>query len=336
MNWTSLSAHGLPDGARNFAFDPVNTNVVYAAVDNFLPPAATAVYKSMDGGANFVPAGWNAAHNPSIVWRLVHDPSRSNIAYLSAYHGVYKTTDGGATWAFQPLFNDSQVSGGAIDLIIDPQSPDILYASAYQRPWVARSVNGGASWDVIQESFALEQFWSIALVPGSRSKIIAVRWAAMREIDFAVRLTVGVSPLLVTVNTATSSVLTVANRGGLAASAVRLTATLPASSTTHTIQSTSGTCSVAGAALSCDFGILPANAQTSVTVGYTPTSVGAWSATLASYEPDDDAIDNTVLVAVSAPAAPRPSAGGGGGGTLDYLLLALLGALKFRGALKRR
>ena len=85
VSWESLGSHGLPSGARSFAFDPVNTNVVYAAVDNYIPPAATAVYKSVDGGANFAPTPWSATHNPSVVWRLVHDPSRTNIVYLSAY-----------------------------------------------------------------------------------------------------------------------------------------------------------------------------------------------------------------------------------------------------------
>jgi len=335
MSWTSLASHGLPAGARNFAFDPINTNVVYAAVDNYVAPAATAIFKSVDGGANFVPAPWNATHNPSIVWRLVHDPSRTNIVYLSSYHGLYKTTDGGATWVHQPLFNDAVTSGGAVDLIIDPQSPDILYASAYQRSWIARSVNGGANWDVIRADDELAGFTSIALVPGTRNKIVAARGGDAREIDFAARLVLGVSTPLVTVNTASASVFTLTNQGAFAASAVRLTATLPPSSTAHSIQPASGTCTVAALALTCDFGIMPANSQTTVTVGYTPTIAGTWTATTSAYEPDDNAVDNSAQVAVGVPPPPPAGGGGGGGGRLDYLLLMLLGALALRGPVRK-
>jgi photosystem II stability/assembly factor-like uncharacterized protein len=335
-SWESLGSHGLPAGVVSFAFDPTNAALVYAAVDNYFPPATTAMYKSVDGGANFAPAPWNATHNPSVVWRLVHDPSRANIVYLSAYHGLYKTTNGGATWTHQPLFNDTVTSGGAIDLIVDPQSPEILYASAFQRGWIARSVNGGASWDVLRESDAFDQFDSIALVPGTRNKLVAIRRSASREIDFAARLALGVSTPLVTVNTPATSVFTLANQGTFAVSAVRLTATLPASSTTHSIQSSSGTCARAELALACDFGIMPANSQTTVTVGYTPTSAGTWSATAAAYEPDDNAVDNSAQVAIGAPPPPARGGGGGGGGRLDYLLLLMLGTLALRGSVRRR
>ena len=326
VTWSSLAGHGLPVGTWTFAFDPTNANVVYAAVENHYPPETTpAVYKSVDGGANFTPTVWNPALNASVVWRLVHDPVRTNIVYLSAYHGVFKTTDGGATWTQTPLFDQGQFQAGAVDLIIDPESPDVLYASAWQRPALARSVNGGASWDVIVDSFAiLEQFNSIALVPGTRNKIIAVRWNGSREIDFVARVGLGVSPASAQLNTAASSVWTVANQSAFAVSAVRLTATLPASSTTHTIQAASGNCTVSGSSLTCELGNVAAGGQTTVTVGYTPTGVGSWSATMSTYEPDDNAVDNTAQVTVSAPPTTGGGGGGGGGGRLDYLLLALL------------
>ena len=184
-----------------------------------------------------------------------------------------------------------------------------------------------------------ENFGSIALVPGTRSKIVAVRWAAPREIEFATQLAAGVSAQLVTVNAPASTVLSASNRGVIAASAVRLTATLPASSTTHTVQSSSGTCTVATLALTCDFGTLAVNANATVTVGYTPTTAGTWSATVSAYEPDDNAADNTTQVTMSVPTPPPAAggSGGGGGGRLDYLLLALLLAMALaRGQVRLR
>ena len=54
--------------------------------------------------------------------------------------GVYKSTDGGATWT-QTLFINEDT--GVSDIAIDPQSPNILYAAAYQRRRTVFGYNGG-------------------------------------------------------------------------------------------------------------------------------------------------------------------------------------------------
>jgi hypothetical protein len=234
------------------------------------------------------------------------------------------------------LFNDQVTSAGPVDLVVDPQSPDVLYASSWQRSMLARSVDGGGSWDLFSESPALlQQFNSIALVPGTRTKVVAVRWNGSREIDFVARLALTGSPSSTTLNTPTSTVFTISNSGVIAASAVRLTATLPASSTTHTAVASSGTCSITGTALTCEIGVMRANTQTTVTVGYTPTATGSWSATVASYEPEETDADNSREISVNSPAPSPPAGGsggsgggGGGGGRLDYLLLLLLACIR--------
>src|SRR2546430_12530868 len=44
--------------------------------------------------------------------------------------GVYKTSDGGKTWSQVLKINDDT---GVNDIAMDPESPDILYAAAYER-----------------------------------------------------------------------------------------------------------------------------------------------------------------------------------------------------------
>jgi photosystem II stability/assembly factor-like uncharacterized protein len=44
--------------------------------------------------------------------------------------GLYKTTDGGATWK-KLLGND--VKTGAIDMVMDPTNPDLLIVSTWNR-----------------------------------------------------------------------------------------------------------------------------------------------------------------------------------------------------------
>ncbi|MEZ4894174.1 MAG: hypothetical protein R2778_14315 [Saprospiraceae bacterium] len=43
---------------------------------------------------------------------------------------MYKSTDGGKSWT-QTLFVDN--FSGAIDLVIDPDDPNILYAASWER-----------------------------------------------------------------------------------------------------------------------------------------------------------------------------------------------------------
>src|SRR5262249_37118670 len=55
--------------------------------------------------------------------------------------GVFKTTDGGATWE-KVLYVSPKV--GVIDLVMNPKDPSILYAATYdkeRKPW--QIVNGG-------------------------------------------------------------------------------------------------------------------------------------------------------------------------------------------------
>ena len=75
--------------------------------------------------------------------------------------GVYRTTDGGATWDLV-LFVDEDT--GAIDLVMDPGDPETLFAAMYQRrrmPWgfngggpgsgIYRTLDGGRPWTELTE-----------------------------------------------------------------------------------------------------------------------------------------------------------------------------------------
>ena len=66
-------------------------------------------------------------------------PSNPDIVYAAASghewtdneeRGVYKTTDGGATWR---RVHHISPRTGAIDLVMDPSNPNVLYASTWQR-----------------------------------------------------------------------------------------------------------------------------------------------------------------------------------------------------------
>ncbi len=104
------------------------------------------MYKSMDGGQTWQHIGLKDTHH---IGRVVVHPSDPNIVYVAALghlwgpnhdRGVYKTSDGGATWT-QSLYIDDDT--GVSDIAMDPQSPNILYAAAYERRRTVFGYNGG-------------------------------------------------------------------------------------------------------------------------------------------------------------------------------------------------
>ncbi|MBC8025183.1 MAG: hypothetical protein H7Y89_04275 [Steroidobacteraceae bacterium] len=332
--WTSLASSGLPAGARFFAFDPLNPLVIYSAGNQVSGAFSAFVYKSTNGGVTFQPLSWTPPANIGALWTLVHDPIRSNILYLSAYTGLYRSSDGGATWTHVPLFSVPRDDGGPVSLEIDVLRPDVLYAGSWSRNRIARSVDGGATWDSLGDD-ELSSVAGLALVPGTRSRIVATTPWGAHEIEFMPDLRVTHPNAVVRAGAAATTVLEVRNAGEVAASEVRFFTSMPAS--TSSIDATAGTtaCTIAGREITCSLGILAAGQSKSVTVNYTPNSADSWIPAVAAYEPDTTPLDNVSLVLVAGPASPGSGSSGGGGsgggGSLDYLLLlALLGALASR------
>ena len=121
------------------------------------------MYKSADAGATWQHVGLEDTQH---IARIVIHPTNPNIVWVAALghlfspnaeRGVFKTTDGGHTWK-KVLYRTEDT--GAIDLIIDPRDPNVLYAALYQgmrHPWhlddggvesgIYKTTDGGATWN---------------------------------------------------------------------------------------------------------------------------------------------------------------------------------------------
>jgi photosystem II stability/assembly factor-like uncharacterized protein len=123
------------------------------------------VYKSTDAGQTWQYMGLS---DTQTIGRILVHPSNPNVVYVAASghewtdnetRGLFKTTDGGRTW--NKIFYKSPRTG-AIDLVMDPRNPDVLYVSMWQRirrKWsdprvepgyneggVFKSTDGGKTW----------------------------------------------------------------------------------------------------------------------------------------------------------------------------------------------
>ena len=112
--------------------------------------AGDGVYKSTDGGETWTAMGLaNSEH----IAKIIVDPANSDTVYVcapgrlwsdSADRGLYKTTDGGRTWAL--ILKGANLSTGCSTLALDPQNPKKLIAGLWdfrRKGWTFRSGGDG-------------------------------------------------------------------------------------------------------------------------------------------------------------------------------------------------
>ncbi|MBI5914028.1 MAG: glycosyl hydrolase [Bacteroidetes bacterium] len=124
--------------------------------------SGTGMFRSSDGGKTWEHRGLGESHH---IGRILLHPTDTNTLWAAALghlyspnseRGVFKTTDGGATWR-QVLFVNE--NSGAVDLVADPQDPNTLYAATWhreRRAWdfveagtgsgIFKSTDGGETW----------------------------------------------------------------------------------------------------------------------------------------------------------------------------------------------
>jgi len=131
--------------------DPANPNVLWVGTGENNSQRSVSfgdgVYKSLDGGQTWTNVGLGASEH---IGMISIDPRDSNVVYVAAQgplwrsggdRGLYKTTDGGATWERVLHISDDT---GVNDVHLDPRDPDVVYATAYQRRrHVWTLINGG-------------------------------------------------------------------------------------------------------------------------------------------------------------------------------------------------
>src|SRR5215470_16285942 len=148
------------------AVAPANSEIVWVGTGDASCTRSAypgnGVYKSVDGGATWQHMGLQDSQH---IARVVIHPTNPDVVYVATMghlfstneeRGVFKSTDGGATWKKVLYLNERT---GAIDLVIDRSYPNTLFAATYEcirHPWrledggpasgIYKTTDGGAHW----------------------------------------------------------------------------------------------------------------------------------------------------------------------------------------------
>ena len=129
---------------------PSNPDVVYAGMGetqlrgNVIQ--GDGVYKTTDAGKTWTHAG---LEKTQAISRIRVHPTNPDIAFVAALgnpygpnpeRGVFRTRDGGKSW--QPVLTRNDKTG-AVDLVLDPANPDVMYAAMWEVFRTPHSLSSG-------------------------------------------------------------------------------------------------------------------------------------------------------------------------------------------------
>ncbi|MCP5064870.1 MAG: T9SS type A sorting domain-containing protein [Ignavibacteriae bacterium] len=178
VNWFPIFDDQTNLTIGDIGIDPTNPSIIYVGTgeangghNNF---PGSGIYKSTDAGSNWEFIGLDSTVS---IGRIIVDPNNSNRVFVAAVgsyfktnpeRGIYFSPDGGNNWSKSLFLSDST---GAIDLVMDPTNPNILFAAMWERVrrpvlrdgthlhgpsgGIFKSIDGGISWNKLDATNGL-------------------------------------------------------------------------------------------------------------------------------------------------------------------------------------
>lgn len=194
---------GIPIGSIGaVAVAPSDPNIIYVGTGE--PDIRSqhsygiGVFKSTDAGKTWHHIGLTETRQ---IGKIVIDPADPSHVYVAALghvykanpeRGVYRSLDGGKTWKKVLAHASDPEDVGAVDLALDFQHPNVIYASLWatrRPPWsvyapsnmpgggLYKSTDGGDTWHQLSGGLPTDDFVGkigIAIAPSNSNRLYAV------------------------------------------------------------------------------------------------------------------------------------------------------------------
>lgn len=187
--WQAIFDEPLFNSIGDITISPHDANTIYVGtgdvnISSFFS-VGDGVYRSTDAGATWQNIGLN---NVGIISKVIIDPNNANRIFVGAmgnplvrdeHRGLYRSDDGGATWQ-KVLYIDDDA--GIIDLVIDRNQPNILYAASWNRirnlqetitheqdSRIWKTSDGGNTWQILSNGLPDHQQSRIGLAMATQN-----------------------------------------------------------------------------------------------------------------------------------------------------------------------
>lgn len=135
---------------KSLVQDPVDPKIFYSGSWSSSDPG-TAVFKTIDGGKQWQPAG---AGITSRIVTLLRSAAPGNVFAVGGKDGIFRTTDGGKSWC---LVRPGEIQ----DLAVDPTKPERVFVAT--KKGLFRSTDNGKTWSAVTQGLKGDDVAAIAV-----------------------------------------------------------------------------------------------------------------------------------------------------------------------------
>ncbi|MFG0330615.1 MAG: PDZ domain-containing protein [Phycisphaerales bacterium] len=187
LEWRSIGPANMSGRITDLAVYEEDPSLWWAAT------ASGGLLKTVNNGTTFehqfdqestvsIGAVAVAPTNPEIVWVGTGESNPRNS--VSWGDGVYKSTDGGATWEHKGLKDSYQIG----EILIHPDDPDTVFVAALGRLWgpneergLYKTIDGGANWTKILHIDEKTGVGDVDMDPNNPEILLAAAYERQRD-----------------------------------------------------------------------------------------------------------------------------------------------------------